>query len=81
MYCKNKYEMFSLIHEAVMNPPYGHRFKKPTNIKVFIYFFILFIYIIKTTIFLQFYQKVKFKNQDLNQDLNQRNFQHTHIAN
>lgn len=55
--------------------------KKPVNIKVFIYFFILFIYIIKTTIFLQFYQKLRFKNQDLNQDLNQRNFRYEHIAN
>lgn len=82
MYYKNKYEMFSLTHAAVINPTYGHRSKKKlANIKVFIYFFILFIQIIKTTIFLQFYQKLKFKNQDLNQDLNQSNFQHKHIAN
>lgn len=37
--------------------------KKPVNIKVFIYVFILFIYIIKTTIFLQFYQKLRFKSR------------------
>lgn len=79
---KNKYEMFSLAHEAVINPPYGHRFKKTCQHKsIYIVFFLLLIYIIKITIFLQFYQKLKFKNQDLNQDLNQRNFQRKHIAN
>lgn len=37
---KNKYEMFSLTHEAVINPPYGHRFKKTCQHKsIYIVFF------------------------------------------
>lgn len=45
MYCKNKYEMFSLTHEAVINPPYGHRFKKTCQHKsIYRLFYTIYIH-------------------------------------
>lgn len=44
MYYKNKYEMFSLTHEAVINPPYGHRSKKTCQHKsIYILFYTIYI--------------------------------------